>query len=138
MSHPPFELSVKSVILDLQGRCLLVRRSPANRSWVGCWEWPGGKVEPGESFTDALAREADEEAGLEIELTGVAGVTEFAVPHARVVLLCMEARVTGGELRLGVEHDEAAWVPLAELGRRELPAPMRDFMIGYARGKGAA
>ena len=134
----PFDLSVKSILLDLDGRCLLLRRSAANLSDAGCWEWPGGKVEAGESFTAALAREAREEAGLEIELTGVAGVTEFAAPQVRVVLLCMEARVTGGKLRLGEEHDDAAWVPLEEVGQRALPARIRDFMVGYAGRKGTS
>lgn len=135
MSARPFVLAVKSVLLDEQGRCLLVRRSARNRSFVGCWEWPGGKVDAGEDYAAAVVREAREETALEIEITGLAGATQFEMPQASVVLLCLEARVTGGELRLSDEHDDAAWVPLPELPARELAAQTRGFMLEYAARK---
>src|SRR5690606_21176882 len=100
----PFSMAVKAVICDDQGRCLVIRRSTHNRSFVGCWEWPGGKLDPGEDFTDGLRREVMEECGLEVELTGLAGAMEFELPATRVVLLCMEARPVGGTLRLSEEH----------------------------------
>jgi len=46
----PFRLAVKAVIFDDQQRCLLLRRSAINHHFVGCWEWPGGKVDEGEDF----------------------------------------------------------------------------------------
>ncbi len=133
MSVPkPFSMAVKAVILDDTGRCLLIRRSPENTHFAGCWEWPGGKLDPGESFTDGLEREVMEECGLTVALTGLAGAMEFEMPGARVVLLCMEARVTGGAIRLSGEHDEAAWVPLADLSNHRLIDRQRDFMVAYA------
>lgn len=135
MPAKPFVLAVKAVILDEQRRCLLIRRSAHNRSFVGCWEWPGGKVDPGEEVARAVARETREETGLDIELTGVAGATHFQIPKVNVVLLCMEARVTGGKLRLSDEHDEAAWVPLGDLPGLQLAAEIRDFMLDYAKRK---
>lgn len=131
----PFRLAVKAVILDDARRCLLIRRSAANRNFVGCWEWPGGKLDPGEDFTAGLAREVSEECGLEVELTGLAGATQFAMPTVNVVLLCMEARVTGGEPSLSEEHDQSAWVPLAELERWTLTEHVRSFILDYARRK---
>lgn len=131
----PFRLAVEAVILDDRNRCLLVRRSTANRNFVGCWEWPGGKLAPGEDFTVGLAREVREECGLEVELTGLAGATRFAMPTVNVILLCLEARRTGGELRLSEEHDQSAWVPLAELDRWPLTEHVGPFMLDYARRK---
>lgn len=129
----PFALAVKAVIVDAAGRCLMVRRSAANRSFVGCWEWPGGKVDPGEDFATALVREVREETSLEAELTGLAGTTEFEMPHVRVILLCMEARLAGGTLALSHEHDAWDWVPLASLAQCALPSSIAGFMIAYGR-----
>jgi len=127
-----FGLAVKAVIVDAEGRCLLVRRSFANARFAGCWEWPGGKVDPGEDFASAVVRETREETGLDVEITGLAGATAFEMPKVHVVLLCMEARITGGTLALSEEHDAAEWVPLANLVLCNLPAQHRDFMLAYA------
>lgn len=132
MSPKRFGLSVKAVIFDEQRRCLLVRRSSHNRHFVGYWEWPGGKVEEGEDFGAAVLREVQEETGLEIEIIGLAGATQFEMPTVNVVLLCMEARVTRGQLQLSNEHDDVAWVALGDLSGRELAAQVKDFMLEYA------
>ena len=126
-----FGLAVKAIIRDEQGRCLLVRRSAANRGFVGAWEWPGGKVDPGEDFAAALVRELREEAGLEVELTGFAGATSVETAGGTLVLLFLEARKTGGAVRLSEEHDAYEWTPMKELGTRPLPPRVGDFMIEY-------
>lgn len=132
MPIKPFRLAVKAVILDEQGRCLLIRRSAHNRNFVGRWEWPGGKVDPGEDFATALKREVMEETGLQVEITGLAGATHFEMPAVHVILLCLEARPAGGELKLSEEHDDSGWTPLAELGRLELTDNVRSLMLDYA------
>lgn len=136
MSAPkPYSMAVKAVILDDEGCCLLIRRSAHNKSFVGCWEWPGGKLDPGESFATGLEREVMEECGLTVELTGLAGAMEFEMPKAHVVLLCMEARLISGTIRMSEEHDDSAWVALSELKSQTLPEPHRQFMIDYANRK---
>jgi len=135
--NKPFKLVVRAVIFDDQRRCLLLRRSAQNRNFVGCWEWPGGKVEDGEDFANAILRETREETSLEIEISGLAGATYFAMPATNIVLLCMEARLIGGRLKLSGEHDEFAWVPLGELLPKHLPAQVAEFMLAYARSKRA-
>jgi 8-oxo-dGTP diphosphatase len=134
----PFRLEVKAVILDGQKRCLLVRRSAFNRNFVGCWEWPGGKVDAGEDFATALVREAREETGLAVQITGLAGSTAHEMAAAHVVLLCMEASRVSGELRLSKDHDDLAWVPLGELACHQLAPGVGDFMLDYAKRKGTA
>ncbi len=136
MQVKPFTLAVKAVIVNDRGESLLLRRSASNTSFVGCWEWPGGKVEPGEDFASAVVRETKEEAGLDIGITGLAGATEFEMPTFHIVLLCMEARVAGGTLRLSEEHDAVDWVPWSDLGARSLPPRIGDFMMEYGTGKG--
>ena len=135
MASKPFVLAVKAVIIDDQRKCLLIRRSAHNRTWVGKWEWPGGKPDSGESYAEALVRETREETGLDVEITGLAGATQFEMPKVNVVQLCMDACWIGGDLRLSEEHDAADWVLLEDLGRRELVPVVAEFMIDYARRK---
>ena len=138
MNAKPFRLAVRAVIRDDAGRCLLVRRSAFNKSFVGQWEWPGGKVDAGEAFEDALRREVREEAGLEIEILRLAGAFEFEMPQARIVTLCMEARPSGGTLRLSEEHDEHAWVPLEEAPRWEVSGSLTTGLKHPVESKGNA
>ncbi|HMP75219.1 MAG TPA: NUDIX domain-containing protein [Kiritimatiellia bacterium] len=138
MTDKPYGLAVKAVLTDEQGRCLLIRRSPHNRSFVGQWEWPGGKVDPGEDFAEAAVREAKEESGLDVELTGLLGATSFEVPKLHIVLVCFDARVTGGELRLSDEHDAAEWVPWSRVAEFPLAESVRDFMLEQARRRAGA
>jgi mutator protein MutT len=128
---------VKAVVIDDSGRSLLIRRSATNRSSVGKWEWPGGKCEAGESFDEALAREVLEETGLRVEITGLVGATSFEMPAVHVVLLCLEARVTGGDLRLSEEHDGMAWVSPREYSGYELNDNARSIMLEYAAKRGS-
>ncbi|MCU0856833.1 MAG: NUDIX domain-containing protein [Pontiellaceae bacterium] len=132
MNTKPYGLSVKAVIFDQQGRCLLIRRSAHNKNFVGCWEWPGGKADPGEDFASALHREVAEETGLTVELTGFACATSFEMPKVNVVLLCMEARLIGGDIRLSEEHDDFIWVPPADLSRYKHPVYITNMMLEYA------
>lgn len=53
-----------------------MRRSPLSKNYPGHWDLPGGKVDAGESFDVALAREVSEETGLRVSLTGVIGAWE--------------------------------------------------------------
>ena len=84
-----------------------------------------------------MIREAREETGIDVEITGLAGATEFEMPAVRVVLVCLEARAVGGELKLSEEHDAAAWVPWAEFSGYDLTEHARPFMIEYSLRKGA-
>lgn len=129
----PFRLTVKAVIIDENRCCLLLRRSTAKHRFVGCWEWPGGKVDAGEDFAEALLREVREEADLTIELTGLAGAMSFDLPHASIVVLCMEARIVSGTVRLSDEHDTHVWAPLAQLDQYPATPGVGEFMVDYAR-----
>ena len=133
-----FGLAVKAVIFDEQGRCLLIRRSNQCRNFVGKWEWPGGTVDPGEDFAPAVVREAKEETSLDVEITGLAGATQFEMPAVNVVLLCMETRLIAGEVRLSEEHDDFVWVPLSDLENWDIVESAKPLMVEYAKRKGTA
>ena len=131
MSERPFRLAVRAVINDEQGRCLLLRRSSACKAFVGTWEWPGGKADPGETFDVAVRREVVEETGLTIVLTGVAGAFHIEMREQHLAVLCLEALPAGGSLQLSEEHDEAAWAPLDDLLQWNLTDGFREFAQAY-------
>jgi 8-oxo-dGTP diphosphatase len=91
------------------GRYLLLKRSVHSRFYAGEWEFPGGKINPGEKLDEALLREIEEETGLKVSLERVAGSAEAELPAARVAYLIFEAKIESGQVRLSKEHDDFAW-----------------------------
>jgi len=74
-----------AVVVRADGRVLLAQR-PAGKAYAGYWEFPGGKLEPGESPRDALARELVEELGIVVRRAAPWIVQEHVYPHAHVEL----------------------------------------------------
>src|SRR5437870_7541426 len=120
MSATPSLLSVKVVVRDSNGRCLLLKRSRDAAHHPGQWEFPGGKVDPHESFDHALLREVAEETGLSIRLERVVGSANSEMPGHTVAFLFMEGRYLAGEVRLSDEHEEFCWAHLDELLQADL------------------
>jgi len=83
-SRAPVEVAV-GVLRRADGALLFAQR-PEGKPYAGWWEFPGGKVEAGESVVEALARELHEELGIVIEQGEPLEVVEFSYPHARVRL----------------------------------------------------
>lgn len=135
MSPKPFALSVKVLIRDDDGRCLLLRRSSSSKNNAGKWDMPGGKVDRGEDFEEALLREVSEETGLSIRLERLAGSAESATLTRNVVYLIMEGRVDGGQVRLSSEHDQHEWVDLKQLPMMDVCPQFKAFAAAYARGE---
>jgi 8-oxo-dGTP diphosphatase len=77
------------------------------------WEFPGGKVEPGEDELDALLRECEEELGVGIEVTGRLG-GDIVLPSGTAVLKVWTARLIRGEPQ-ALEHAELRWLSAGEL-----------------------
>lgn len=107
-----------AVILD-QGRVLLTQR-PGGTHLAGAWEFPGGKLEPGEAPEDALVREIREELGVAIAVEDILDVTFWRYPAKDVLLLFYRARITEGAVQhLGVAAH--VWAPPAALDGYEFP-----------------
>ncbi|MFF2842935.1 (deoxy)nucleoside triphosphate pyrophosphohydrolase [Paenarthrobacter sp. NPDC057981] len=97
---------------------LLVARRTAPPQFAGMWEFPGGKVESGETPEDALHRELAEELGIEVQL-GHELESGNAAGWALNERACMRvwfAEVTAGQPAALEDHDELRWVPLADQG----------------------
>ncbi|MFO7189544.1 MAG: Nudix family hydrolase [Pseudomonadota bacterium] len=96
-----------AVLIDADGRFLLAQR-PARTVYAGYWEFPGGKVEPGEAPAEALRRELREELGVEIERADPWLVRTYTYPHATVRLHFFRVRRWRGEPH-GREGQALAW-----------------------------
>src|SRR4051812_29265728 len=102
---------VGAAIVDELGRVLGAERAEPP-AMAGMWEFPGGKVEPGEGELDALHRECEEELGIGIEILARLGGDVTLSTGA--VLKVWTARVIRGEPQ-ALEHSELRWLPREEL-----------------------
>jgi|WetSurMetagenome_2_1015567.scaffolds.fasta_scaffold622933_1 8-oxo-dGTP diphosphatase len=124
----PYALSVKAVILNKSGECLLLKRSFDSANNPGKWEFPGGKVEGNEKFDEALLREVHEETGLTISLMRVAGSAEYELPARRIAYIIMECRPNLGEVKLSKEHLEFTWASPDEIQSLDLAEQFIPFV----------
>lgn len=105
MSQP---VDVAVAILTRPDGSVLLARRPEGKVYAGYWEFPGGKVEPGEAVADALVREIDEEMGIQVERAFPWITQVFTYPHATVRLHFYRVFGWRGEPR-AVEHSGLAW-----------------------------
>ncbi len=115
---------VAGVLRDARGRVLLARRTEG-RDLAGLWEFPGGKVEPGESPEDALVRELREELGVETEVGAPVACVPLESPGRRLLLDVREVAFSGPPR--GLEGQALAWVPLRKLS--DYPMPPADVPV---------
>lgn len=119
-----------AVIKDAAGRLLLIRRghSPGE----GLWSLPGGRVEPGESDHDAVAREVWEETGLSVVPGRLIGsVTRPGLDGAAFVIRDYAASVTGGDLAAGDDAADARWVSPGEISALPLTTGLAATLSGW-------
>jgi 8-oxo-dGTP diphosphatase len=105
---------VGAVIRDDQGRLLLVKRG--HEPGAGLWSLPGGRIEPGETDAEALAREMREETGLEVKPGPLLGAVRRPAGDGDLLdIRDYAATITGGTLIPGDDAADARWVSAAEL-----------------------
>ena len=111
---PSGMLKVVAGIVERDGLLLIAQRRPDDRL-AGQWEFPGGKVEPGETPEAALVRELREEFAVETEVLGYVGTSVHAYATFTIELLAYRVRYVRGEFALN-DHQAIRWVTAAELG----------------------
>ena len=107
-------LHVACALIERDGFLLAVQRS-SSMSLPLKWEFPGGKIEPGESPAECLRREILEELALEVEVGEALACVAHDYPEFSVVLYPLRCRIAAGEPTLA-EHAAARWLAPAELG----------------------
>ena len=130
MSTPPETPRITpvaaAVMLSRDGREFMLACRPEGKVYAGYWEFPGGKVEPGETVRQALVRELREELGITVTRASPWLHRHFVYPHAHVHIHFW--RVTDWDGEVGItaplEHSAVAWQPLGGPNRVEpmLPA----------------
>ena len=121
-----------AVIKDRDGRLLLIKRG--HEPGAGLWSLPGGRIEPGETHQQAVAREVLEETGLSVDCRCLLGTAELPGPDEAVIDVSdYLAVVTGGELAAGDDAADARWVTAADLDR----LPVTPGLAGYLAAWGA-
>ena len=109
------EVRVVAAVLLRQDRVYVARRSPDQKQG-GLWEFPGGKVEPGEDDATALARELAEELRVSATVGPVLAENTHDYPGVRVHLVALLAKIPASAEPALVDHDAAVWATAADLG----------------------
>lgn len=104
---------VTAAVIFKDGKVFIARRAPGENS-AGGWEFPGGKVEKGETPQECLKRELYEELGIKTEIGDFVAESIYEYPKGLIRLLAYRAEITEGEMKLSV-HDACRWVPVNEL-----------------------
>lgn len=125
MTAPPrLVLVAACALIDDRTRILIAQR-PKGKPLEGLWEFPGGKIEPGESPEDTLIRELHEELAIRIEAPGLMPLTfaSYRYPEFHLLMPLFVCRQwDGGPTPL--ENQAIAWVWITDLLRPDCPYPM--------------
>ena len=106
-------IKVAAAVIVSDGKILAAKRKN-ERLGGGFWEFPGGKIEKGESHENALRREIQEELGVDISIDGFVCTTDFDYPSFHLTMHCYLCTILAGELELR-EHKSARWLVLSSL-----------------------
>ena len=124
----PLLLVSAVALIDTDGRVLLSKR-PKGKTMAGLWEFPGGKVEKGETPEEALIREIKEELCLDISESCLAALTFASHRYSEFHLLMnlFACRVWRGVVKAG-EGQEIKWVQPMRLGDYDMPPADRPLV----------
>ena len=107
-------ITVIAAIIQHDDKILITRRAPEQKL-AGLWEFPGGKLEPGEREELCLMREIKEELNLTIAIRERWGEACYSYPFGDILLVAYLCAYLGGEISL-IVHDACRWVGVKELG----------------------
>ncbi|SHL18739.1 (deoxy)nucleoside triphosphate pyrophosphohydrolase [Xylanibacter ruminicola] len=103
---------VAAIIYDAEGRIFATQRGYGDMK--DGWEFPGGKMEPGESPEDALKREILEELETRIQVERLVTTIEYDYPKFHLKMHCFFCSIESGQLTLK-EHEAARWLRLSDI-----------------------
>ena len=109
---------VTAAVIEKEGKVLIARRAPHSKL-AGKWEFPGGKVEEGETLQDCLVRELSEELGIEVIVGRLLAATEYHYEHGSFRIHAFKVNWVSGAMSLR-DHDCVEWVLLEEITTYDL------------------
>ena len=113
-------IRVTAAILEKDGKILIAKRKTGDKLFAGLWEFPGGKVEEGETPEECMARELKEELDIEVEVGELITSNKHKYPHGIFELLAYRVKHVSGEMVLN-DHKEIKWVTADEMSNYEFP-----------------
>ena len=126
MENKPIIDVVGAVVRD--GDRVLMAQRPVGKAQTGLWEFPGGKVEPGETPEEALARECREELLLEIEAPRVITSVIHRYPGMTIRLMLVECRARPGSVPVPQEGQAVGWYRAADMDSLPLCPADRELL----------
>ncbi|HTE22829.1 MAG TPA: NUDIX hydrolase [Candidatus Limnocylindria bacterium] len=122
------KIVAKVLLIDSDGRILLLRRSNTHPRFAHHHDFPGGEVEQGESHTEAVIREVLEESGLKLPLSLLQPVHQRHVLDGTLELV-FAAKLAGPrpEVTLSWEHDQYEWLTSEQILNRPVPSGVDSF-----------
>ncbi len=128
MNESPNIVEVVGAIIKDGDRYLVGQRA-ANKSQGGLWEFMGGKIEPGETPEQALARECREELSLEIENEYVIDSVVHDYPEKTIRLTLISCTPKEGSSPKAMEHQQIRWVSRDEMDNMNFAAADRELIV---------
>lgn len=118
-----------------EGDRYLVGQRPANKAQGGMWEFMGGKIEPGETPEQALARECREELALEIENERIIDSVVHEYPEKTICLTLISCSPKSGSIPKALEHQQIRWVTRDEMDALDFAPADRELIERMTGGK---
>ena len=110
-----YGLTMRGIIKNDDGEILILKRHPKSRTDPDTWELPGGKVENGEFFDEALLREIKVETNLDCKVGDLAIAIQHDYPFKRTVQMIMYLDDVKGEVKISDEHTDARYASIDEI-----------------------
>jgi len=112
-------MKVVTAAIAIRGRKLFVAQRAPGEKFEGFWEFPGGKLEEGESASQCIERELYEEFGIRAQAVGEIGATDYALPSGVIRLVAVKVEFPDTPLELSV-HSQVDWLEVEGLAQIEL------------------
>ncbi len=126
---PRVELAVGAIVRHAGALLLIERAQPPGE---GLWSLPGGRVEPGESVTDAVEREVSEETGLVVQCGELVGHAERMSADHHFFILDFAAELRGpSKIVAATDARQGRWVPLEDVISEPLVDGLREFLLTH-------
>ena len=130
MVKSPKIIRVTAAIIESENKILIAQRNATDNLFGGLWEFPGGKIEDGETPEECMARELKEELEIEVEVGTLITSNKHRYPNGIFELLVYKVEHISGNFVLN-DHDEVKWITIDEMSKFDFPpanTPIINFL----------